>query len=73
MESLQELNEIAQLLKDATVRRNQLILQARLDGWPIPALAEAALLSVGGISLIAKAENGGVNPIPRQKQKSSFK
>ena len=73
VESLEELHQVSEIVREATARRNALILAARLDGWALTAIAEAAGLSQPGISAIVTRANGGTPPIPRQKQKPSFK
>ena len=73
VESLKELEDIAQLLIDATARRNQIILAARIDGWTIEAVAGAAKLSVSGIIKISDTQNGGQKLVSRRRQqKVSF-
>jgi DNA-binding NarL/FixJ family response regulator len=73
MESLDEMFKVSQEAAKALTRRNELILEARLDGYTIRAIAEATGLSPAGVSIIATQQNGGSLPVPRQKQAVTFK
>lgn len=68
MENLSELKQSSELAAANTKRRNALIVEARQDGYPWAAIKEAAGLSLMGVQAVAKRENGGVLPKPRQQQ-----
>lgn len=67
--NLEELREAGNTAAHATQKRNELILQARLDGWPWATIADMTGLTVNGVEKIAERMNNGIRPVPRTRQK----
>jgi len=68
MENLAELTSSAAQIVESTEARDRLIVEARLDGWPWASIAEAAKMTPAGVQKAATRANGGVLPVPRQRQ-----
>lgn len=69
---LQQLHIASKTVARETEIRNELILQARLDGWPWATIAEATGLTINGVEKIARRMNGGIKPIPKTQVKPTF-
>lgn len=67
MKNLDELKTTTATLEEAIEKRARLIVEARTDGWPWDAIANAAKLTRPGAEKMAKRANGGVLPRPRQR------
>ena len=64
---LDELQEAGNALVRATAARNELIVAARLDGYPWASIADVTGLTVSGVEKVAMRLNGGRRPVPRQR------
>ncbi len=69
---LQELHIASKLIAAETEKRNALIVQARIDGWPWTTIAEIAGLSLSGVQKIARLANNGKPPVPKTRSKPKF-
>lgn len=70
--TLQQLHNASKTVARETEIRNQLILEARLNGWPWAIIAEATGLTINGVEKIARRVNGGNKPIPKNRIKPTF-
>lgn len=69
---LKELHDCSTTIANMTLQRNNLIVKARIDGWPWQTIADMTGLSLSGVHKIARSLNEGSLPSPARRRKPSF-